>query len=45
LAHHAITIERGRVVQSNFDSVQPLRIDQAPPVYVEFLVSDNPPTV
>jgi isoquinoline 1-oxidoreductase subunit beta len=40
----AITIERGRVVQSNFDSVKPLRIDQAPPVDVEFLITDNPPT-
>jgi isoquinoline 1-oxidoreductase subunit beta len=40
----AVTIERGRVVQSNFDSVKPLRIDQAPPVDVEFLITDNPPT-
>ncbi len=39
-----ITIERGRVVQSNFDSVKPLRIDQAPPVDVEFLITDYPPT-
>ena len=40
----AITIDRGSVVQSNFDSVKPLRIDQAPPVDVEFLITNNPPT-
>ena len=40
----AVTIERGRVVQANFDSVPPLRIDQAPPVDVQFITSDFPPT-
>jgi hypothetical protein len=40
----AITPERGRVVQSNFDSTRPLRIGQVPPVDVEFLISDHPPT-
>ena len=40
----AVTIERGRVVQANFDSVAPLRIDQAPPVEVRFITSDFPPT-
>ena len=40
----AVTIERGRVVQANFDSVSPLRIDQAPPVDVHFITSDFPPT-
>jgi isoquinoline 1-oxidoreductase beta subunit len=40
----AVTIENGRVVQANFDSVPPLRIDQAPQVDVHFVTSDFPPT-
>jgi isoquinoline 1-oxidoreductase beta subunit len=40
----AITIDRGRVVEANFDTVKPLRIDQAPPVEVSFLPTDHPPT-
>ncbi len=39
-----VTLEKGRVVEANFDSVLPLRIDQAPPVVVEFITSDFPTT-
>jgi isoquinoline 1-oxidoreductase subunit beta len=39
-----ITLERGRVRESNFDDYPLLRIDQAPPVHVEFLMTDNAPT-
>jgi isoquinoline 1-oxidoreductase beta subunit len=34
----------GRVVEANFDTVRPLRIDQAPPVEVHFLTTSHPPT-
>jgi isoquinoline 1-oxidoreductase beta subunit len=39
-----ITLDRGRVVQANFDTVKPLRMSQAPLVDVEFLTTDHPPT-
>jgi isoquinoline 1-oxidoreductase beta subunit len=39
-----ITLENGRVVQTNYDKHRLLRISQAPQVEVTFLKSDNPPT-
>ncbi len=39
-----ITLENGRVVQGNFDAYRLTRMSDAPPVAVEFLLSDNPPT-
>ncbi|MBS0559557.1 MAG: xanthine dehydrogenase family protein molybdopterin-binding subunit [Proteobacteria bacterium] len=40
----AVTIENGRVAQANFDTVRPLRMNQAPPVEVRFLTTPHPPT-
>lgn len=42
--HQAITIEEGRVVQENFDTFGLLRMREAPPVEVQFRITDNPPT-
>ena len=40
-----ITIDQGRVVQSNFNNFQLIRHTQAPPqVEVKFVLSNNPPT-
>ncbi|MFN3521743.1 MAG: molybdopterin cofactor-binding domain-containing protein [Phenylobacterium sp.] len=39
-----ITIERGAVVQGNYDDFPLIRIDAAPPVDVHFLTTDYPPT-
>ncbi|MBX7118713.1 MAG: molybdopterin-dependent oxidoreductase, partial [Gemmatimonadaceae bacterium] len=39
-----ITLEGGRVVQSNFDDFELLRIPEAPPVEVHFRPTDFPPT-
>jgi isoquinoline 1-oxidoreductase beta subunit len=40
----AITIERGRVRESTFNEFPLMRVRDAPPVEVEFLTSDNPPS-
>jgi isoquinoline 1-oxidoreductase subunit beta len=40
----AITIDRGRVVQANFDTVRPLRMNQVPPIDLQFLVTNHQPT-
>jgi len=39
-----ITMENGRIQQSNFDTYQLLRMANAPNVNVHFIQSDNPPT-
>jgi isoquinoline 1-oxidoreductase beta subunit len=39
----AVTLEQGRVVQSNFHDYELLRLRDAPPVTVEFLQSDHAP--
>ncbi|MEP7248095.1 MAG: molybdopterin cofactor-binding domain-containing protein [Gammaproteobacteria bacterium] len=40
----AITIDKGRVAQTNFHDFQLLRMNQAPQVEVHFLPSENSPT-
>jgi isoquinoline 1-oxidoreductase subunit beta len=40
----AITIDRGRVVQSNFNNYQMLRMKEAPPIEVHLVDSDERPT-
>lgn len=42
--YNAIDIEKGRVVQTNFDAYRVMRIDEAPSIEVYFVDSDQPPT-
>jgi isoquinoline 1-oxidoreductase subunit beta len=39
-----ITIDRGRVAQTNFHDLKLLRMNQAPPVQVDFRITDHPTT-
>ncbi|WP_374471779.1 molybdopterin cofactor-binding domain-containing protein [Phenylobacterium sp.] len=42
--HQKITIENGRAVEGNFDTYPLMRINEAPPVEVKWVLSDNNPT-
>jgi isoquinoline 1-oxidoreductase beta subunit len=42
--HSAITIDRGRVQQNNFNDYQMMRFDEMPDVEVRIVPSDGPPT-
>ncbi|HTC61889.1 MAG TPA: xanthine dehydrogenase family protein molybdopterin-binding subunit [Candidatus Saccharimonadales bacterium] len=42
--HSAITIDRGRVQQNNFNDYQMMRFDEMPEVEVHVVSSDGPPT-
>lgn len=44
LMHQEITLEGGRVMETNYDQHQLLRLRQTPEIEVHFLKSDNPPT-
>jgi isoquinoline 1-oxidoreductase beta subunit len=41
--HGEITLEKGRVQQSNFHDYQPLRINEVPPIEVHIIRSGEPP--
>lgn len=42
--HQQITIKDGRTQQSNFHDYRLMRINEAPPIEVKFVKTDNPPT-